>query len=1555
MATKPFSSRGYAPFASLRPGPNVAASELHDALRDLTNALRSGQTVASALEGSPLHDAWAAALAQPDFLTDSKREHVVRLRHAALGDLDPVAGDWSRAMRPSHKRGPFLTEVGEQFWIDTFLLPRFINIVVQRSFGQARLLARIAILGTPVAGSRLRLGRGTMWLASNALAAGRPQNEFVGMRIAHGTALLAGPTQINNDTITLNGNWQFDLHLTLEHAADAGPVEGPGADAAAAVVNLPSEVTLAFSQTGLARLDLTASSLSAYGSNTHLTRSEDAPFYDELTRALVVPCASSVPEFAFDNVMSTLFGIHSSSKVARSGWALFVATIDPTQLGEADAAGFLWLDLTTPLPLTWRGLTREARSTRLVLGAAPAAITLWGTLNSRDVTQRLNLWDEPNTKPPRHSSIEVTSVAGSVVLHVSKPDTDAVVFGGELVAHLDKPLAADGGRVPVRMPIGWLGLTETDTGTVASVLATNPAALSSPHIAYALENALVKVRPPVWLGAHGPFGNDALDSGLLSLNAPYRFLLPTLPDPYTSNFDSSTQTDQDLGWLSASVTWATPQTPVLSFTLPPANTAAPPTFLETNNQDLVAVSSERLSFMIALVDVSSNADQMGVAFSARGAGYAQVSGLSLKLPASQAAVLTLPPISWEPMLTKTPEPGASDDIALPPPPHDGGPALVTADTVELQPVQPLPLLTAYHDAISLKCHFAARLPLPFGLIVHLDTRRVGHVGPTSTFKGTVFLNRPRFKTDLTGGLQLVFRSPDSMAGRDPTMPGYVEPCYDNDYALGVLSKNILQRLNGDFGHVSTNGVPLRRYELSGYGASLFSDWRDREAVGPAIIQARFDVVVGRTSYEVIQMQATLFPYSARVVRTITIERKTGGWVLREDSGWVPTSDGEFLFKGDPKAVGPPPPRVPAAFEPINVHKGAVKSVVNIRNIRMDGGQRDVPAKGEPGTITWQPVRFDADILFDTVADPRLALGAGANAQRVPSRGLTGWIQIDGPTYKSRADDGAEVDRARPANGAEVADLLALVGPARGPISCELLLGGTETEPGLRVQASSIDVSCALGPASTPLLVVAVRGSPALPRDGAWSLARLGASETEPHALDPSFPVPVVRPNLGQAGSNRWHLSDPVDILKLDDADAPSMGYGLVQSLGTQKVFFARPRVGNEAKPLTVPKPPQLADVGSLLNAAGIFPSFGEAFDFKALNALAVTKGDLGFSDTFEIGKTGALKSTVLADLGGADAIQLVIEYHDEKDQPTVATISVNPTDSPRWSISLERVAFTVRYRKNALISLFARVKADEHTAPTIQALNIRYENILQCLQSIFTNVQQVANFLPGGAGAKLKVGFSQGHLTIRNDFALPNLPLGAGQITDVAVVMALEVALTPFDVRFVAGLGSTDKPFRWIVSPLAGTGVVQVGIGRKGLDVLVQGGLGLGLAIDLGIASGAASITLALEINTGPDPFEIKGILSGRASVDVLRGLASATITLAAGLGIIPPKELFEKPYLPPSVPPQSPIGPFTIGLTASVKVGIHLTVCWVVDVDFDAYWQFRQDIKTPAIPIPLL
>ena len=132
-------------------------------------------------------------------------------------------------------------------------------------------------------------------------------------------------------------------------------------------------------------------------------------------------------------------------------------------------------------------------------------------------------------------------------------------------------------------------------------------------------------------------------------------------------------------------------------------------------------------------------------------------------------------------------------------------------------------------------------------------------------------------------------------------------------------------------------------------------------------------------------------------------------------------------------------------------------------------------------------------------------------------------------------------------------------------------------------------------------------------------------------------------------------------------------------------------------------------------------------------------------------------------------------------------------------------------------------------------------------------MQQVARFLPGGAGAGLRVGFSQGHLTVQQRIRAANLPLGAGQITDVAVAMGFEVSLARSTCASSPASAAPTKPFRWVVSPLAGTGVVQVGIGIDGPRHARAVRARLGLAIDLGIAAGSASVALALELNTGPD------------------------------------------------------------------------------------------------------
>jgi hypothetical protein len=1577
-------------FTALRAIGTATQSDLDAALEDIRASVSGGQSWPSILSGAPrdvllssrtasvphaleamrravpvLPRLGAVPVAIEPLAAGARGRKLVSIRALPVAAADPLALTWSRALKPSASRGPFVNEAGQRFWVDTFLLPELVDIVATTGIaGATRLIARLPLRDRVAPGPQRELAAGTVWLPAAVFAKIRPPNEFVGARVTGGSLELQGIASLSGSVITLAGAWRMKLALKLDAPPNPSPGTGPGVDAANAVATLPATVSMALDASGALSIDVAQARSTAYGTTVDFAHTSSAPFYDALSRSIVVPCTSSPAQFGFTTVRSASVQIAANAPIIRSGWALPVVVTTPSALGEASGAGFLWLELGGPLHVQWTGLPRPALVPHSVLGVAPGSIGLWSDTVPGDVTHRLRLWDESGSSPLRQSSIEVTSVAGSTIFYLTQPGSEAVVFMGKAVGHFDRPLAGDGGRVPLRMPIASFVLLELAASTTAAVIALDPDAMNAAHIAFALENALLKMRPPVWLTVFGDtLDGDQLKSGLATLHEPYRAVIPTLPDPYAANFNFDRRQDADAGWAAATVSWSAPPVATLAFTvqgsqgeiLPAQGAAAIPTFFGAR---------EGTGFV--LLDVSSNADQFGVAIP-RASRSVSVAGLTMVAPAREVAVLTLPPIAWEPMFSSGPSGG---DPALPPPPHDGGVAMLSAQATDVMPVEPVPLLDTYRAAVNERRHFAARLPLPFGLIAHLDTSKHSDA-PESTFiipdGNAMFFNRPAFAHGLVGGLQLAITGPpnNDPRARDTPLPGAVELVDTNQYAKGVLSENIYTRFDGDFGMAKGDGVPVRRYELSGYGASLVSDWRDPDAVGPAIIEARFDVFVGRTSHEVIQMQSILYPWWIKVVRTITMDRTRGGWILREDTGWVATSDGRFEYQGDPNALAEPVPPappfapnpLPPAFTSDNIHPGAIEALVNVRNIQLVGAQFPLPPAGGPNAVIWQAVTFDADVAFADVADPLLVVRAGASGRRVPSRGITGWIEIDAPAYHTLSKSKEVVRRARPASGPDVFALLAVKGPARAPIDCTVAFGGTQAKPGVVVRASSVDVRCA-DDAVTPRLAAAVRGSPLLPRNGAWSLARRAASDPAPSALDPSFPVPIVRAKAPAAGSQLWHLADPVDILKLDDAANPSVRYGLVQSLGTQKVFFERPRVNNDPAPVTLPQPPKLADMGALLNAAGIFPGLADSFDFQTLKALSASEGNLGFSETFPIG--AGEKKALLANLG---AIQVQIEYHDEHEpdvpppvtQPTMATITVDPDPNAalRWSLVLSRVCFAVRYNNKPLISIFAGVKADAKTAPTVANLNVRYEGILGALQSIFTNVQQVARFLPGGEDAGLKVGFSQGHLRVRNAFALPTLPLGTGQITDVAVDMGFDVALSPFDLRFIAGLGSEQNPFRWIVSPLAGTGVVQVAVGTKGLDVLVQGGLGVGLAIDLGIASGSASVALAVQLNTGPDPFEIKGILSGRASVDVLQGLASATITLAAGLGIVPPPQLFKPPFLPPSVPPHE-IPELTITLVASVAAGIHISVCWVVDVDWDGYWQFRQDINTPKISLPV-
>ena len=120
--------------------------------------------------------------------------------------------------------------------------------------------------------------------------------------------------------------------------------------------------------------------------------------------------------------------------------------------------------------------------------------------------------------------------------------------------------------------------------------------------------------------------------------------------------------------------------------------------------------------------------------------------------------------------------------------------------------------------------------------------------------------------------------------------------------------------------------------------------------------------------------------------------------------------------------------------------------------------------------------------------------------------------------------------------------------------------------------------------------------------------------------------------------------------------------------------------------------------------------------------------------------------------------------------------------------------------------------------------------------------------------------------------------------------------------------------------------------------MLVQAGIGLGLSIDLGIASGSASIVVAVQLQitgvTGGAVITILLLLTGQASVDVLGGLASAAITLTAGLGF--------------SIDTSNE----AVDLIGTAAVGIHISICWVININFSGSWTFRRTLPfNPLLP----
>jgi hypothetical protein len=757
---------------------------------------------------------------------------------------------------------------------------------------------------------------------------------------------------------------------------------------------------------------------------------------------------------------------------------------------------------------------------------------------------------------------------------------------------------------------------------------------------------------------------------------------------------------------------------------------------------------------LRLLDVSTNADQFGVLVRrveqhepdpAPAPRSLAIDGVSLATPMRNAQAITAPAVQWEPVWTIQ-----NPDLGHFPSPlgwrNDGSPLSIGINTVRLVPIAPHPVVTGLVDDFRHgddSTEAGASFTLPFGMVAvaaPLRRSRERFVPGAS-----ISLVAPRFtELDLTGGLQMALEAIGPLRSGDSPTPSLtgaafqlrngIDPATGIPLNISVLGDsgppmseeqvpNAVESIfNHEFGPDGSNPrVPVTRIDFSGYGASTFSRWRNPKAEFAETSKVEFNVLVGRTAYEVVQVRSVLYPWGIRVVRTITIERSGSGAPFRRDSGWVAVTDGLYDF---PAHSGVPK---------IETHPGVVKAAVNVRRIRdTTHVYRRVYGCGE---VRLAAVRFDADIRIAGVV-------RGATGGVVTSVDQLGFVQL--------------APSGRPLSPDEYADLLAEQGSLGGPVDCLIDIG----ESGQQMRVTRVDVASALTPGWQFQFVAAARGSLVLPQSGQWSTVRTpGDISKESVAVDRDLGVPLVRHGLTGLDDSLnpapYKFADPATLL---GSMAGGWEYGLLWSTGTQRLLFNRPKVERGARAITGERKPLLADAYALVSSAGIFPAAATSLEVPFANwSLDIpAEGQLRLSLPSATFPAVRVAGPLQRELSSAGGIRMYVDYTDTK-----FTVHIDSAAAPSWRYAHEGIAFVSQSNGVTVKTTRGRIQADSGAAPLFTLQGEEFGQRLDDAKSIVPMFasNDLGGSLPSGGAPTYLLATSGGggdiNVRLKREFPIP--------------------------------------------------------------------------------------------------------------------------------------------------------------------------------------------------------
>lgn len=1565
-----------------------------------------------------------------------------------------------QAMNPAHAN-PSL-----QGWFKKLFFEEFIGVYLAADTSVPVLLLPVDVsIFTILEGSTsYKIAPGSVWIHSSLFDNSAPANDYTGLTVSGGTLSFTQKLHINNKIIIIPAGVGCNVLLDLQQPVDTTvSPDNIGIDAMNAGVKLPTQFSFSFSGPLAEVTGIADASWNLYGSsNTFQYDASQKITYNAVLNSILVPFTVTAPQFVVTQCDSPFFTIQGEADIWEGYWELPLMAIDITKTNTASGTGALAVICKPGLQVNWNGLKGGFAELRFpILSAAPGIVgvadAFAGNLYGSQV---YNLWANENTGYSSTLNINYTNLFTIYYLSIQEGE-ELLATTAAFNANIDRPLRVDGSPVAVDGTEGLVFLYYTpstkffflyDTLLLTQDYPTQPGAIAEyPQEALALTNALLTVTPAASVLLYGILDTpNTFKTASLYIGFGLYSLLPSLPDPYASTYiiPAIWRGRQDsrvvgvtgelplsavIDLLICRVRWpfpsnSNPALPLVSFAIIPltggaagfateAATVNPGAFVNdqaaepTPDQRWNVSTGEFSVYDLAMLDVSTNADLMGVSFSTMnirvnvdGKQYSiapvdnsgdpsilQIIGMDLSTPGKFIRAFTLPEITWEPTYNLTPPAAKS---GAPDPPlgwllfgDDGGPTQLFNDSDKVINIAPGPVSNFIVDSYNENAHAKQKLvtaslfTLPFGmrsfaLFNNAGKFATGYVPPRLSIVSEDFnitpTNIKNAPTKLvSGGLQITAQGQqDPSVKSSPSFPGFtvqLRNLLDENGVIAnasILGPSVDQIFNGEFAPpgIHTRGVPLERIDFSGYGASIFSNWLDPNATIAATSQAKFDVFVGRTSLEIIQVKSIVYPWGIKVVRTITMYRAGSAVIYRTDSGWRAQTDGvyDFSYKDNSgKAID----------GPYEFHPGIVKGVFNVTNIiendlqifsktwnRMPPGlyidpdsqdQVSIPAGGVTEQVTLQPVYFDADVQIDNVVQ-----GASQNG-KVPSKKMIGYVQL--------------APRGEPISKELFDELLASQnGALGGPVDCIVNIAGS----GQQMRLNTVEVSNSLDQSATnPVFTGTALGTVILPKDGSWSIVQHSHNNDSVTAIDNNAAVPLIKIGkllptgvLPDYPNEKLRLANPIDLLKAPDNS--TVDIGLLQNTGTQKVLFQLPayKAGISqllSKDNDFPLA-KFADAFHLLNSTGIFPNVGDVPPMDMTN-YGLNILDKGYQLLNKLNPGQLLQQALPSPwyFVNTDDIKLSIAYNNPGNNNNLNYDLGSAAN--QWLNSVKSITLNVYLKPfldpaNPLIFITGDFDSSNEDATAYNTPVLHFGpdlqpvvDILQLLESLSTTNDYAAvaakamDVAMGNSGDNFQFKFHADKEIATIQFPPaeldgPTTPLRLTAGLKVGAYFNEAISITSDPSNLIPSAGAYfefDGGMQVMCVSLAAATIYAVGqvVVRISADVntgpalYLKFGFGVELMVGLPVV-GDVSVTymVGIEMDLTTTEIKITAFLLFKGEADLLGGLVDITITIEAS-GTVDKR-----------------IGGST-NLTAQVTFAIDISIFLVINIDFSQSWSETRQI----------